>query len=80
MPVQWLTFPLPRTSLGLRIATRPGELLRLGRAKWRAWRGEDKCLRALAEVSDDQLRDLSEAGQALRRQARRQRLVHGARA
>ena len=73
MPVQWLTFPLPRASLGLRIVTRPGELLRFGRAKWRGWRGDDECLRALAEVGDDQLSDLSEAGQWLRREARWQR-------
>jgi hypothetical protein len=73
MSMRRLTLPLPRASLGLCIASRPGELMRRGRAKWRAWRGEDKCLRALVEVGDDQLSDLSEAGQQLRREARRQR-------
>ena len=73
MSMRQLTLPLPRASFGLRMATWPGELLRLGRAKWRAWRGEDKCLRALAEVGDDQLSDLIEAGRELRRQARWQR-------
>ncbi len=69
--------------IGLRLLHWPGELMRLGRAKRRAWRGEDKCLQALAELDDDRLHDLSEAGRELRRQARRQRaplrLARGAR-
>ena len=58
-------------SIGLRIATWPAELLRFGTVLWRGRRQEAECLRALAALDDDQQSDLSEAGQRLRREARR---------
>jgi hypothetical protein len=54
---------------GLVSARRPLGLMRTAWANWRAWR-EDKSLRALAELDDDHLSSLSEAGQRLRREAR----------
>jgi hypothetical protein len=45
-------------------------ILRTGLAKRRAWRDEDQCMRALADLDDDQLVNLSEAGRRLRRVAR----------
>jgi hypothetical protein len=37
---------------------------------WRRWHGRPDALRALAEIPDDELRNLSEAGQRMRREAR----------
>ena len=43
------------------------------------WPGEDRSARALAKLDDDQLSDLSEAGQQLYRKARQERAEWGAR-
>ena len=40
------------------------------------WRGEDKCLRALAGIDADRVSDLSETGRLLRRAARRRFRLH----
>jgi hypothetical protein len=37
---------------------------------WRQWRGGADAKRALADIPDDELRNLSEAGQRMRREAR----------
>jgi hypothetical protein len=37
---------------------------------WRRWHARKDVLRALAEMPDDELRNLSEAGQRMRREAR----------
>jgi hypothetical protein len=42
---------------------------------WREWHGNEKCMRSLAALDDDDLPSLSEAGQALRREARRRLLA-----
>jgi cytochrome c553 len=39
-------------------------------AMWRPPHGDKECMRALADMSDDELRNLSEAGQRMRREAR----------
>ena len=38
---------------------------------WREWHSNEKCMRTLAALRDDDLPNLSETGQALRREARR---------
>jgi len=38
---------------------------------WREWHSSETCLRSLAALGDDDLPNLSETGQALRREARR---------
>ena len=40
-------------------------------AAWRRWHGDGKSLRALAELDDGQLSNLSETGRRLRCEARR---------
>jgi hypothetical protein len=37
---------------------------------WRRWRGRPDALRALADIPDDELKNLSEAGQRMRHEAR----------
>jgi hypothetical protein len=37
---------------------------------WRRWHGGTDAMRALADIPDDELRNLSEAGQRMRREAR----------
>jgi hypothetical protein len=43
---------------------------------WRQWHSNEKCIRALVELDDDDLHHLSEAGRRLRREARRQLRPH----
>lgn len=43
---------------------------------WRQWHSNEKCMRALAALDDDEVHHLSEAGQRLRRDARRQLQFH----
>jgi uncharacterized protein YjiS (DUF1127 family) len=43
---------------------------------WREWHGNERCVRALAALDDDDLPNLSEAGQTLRREARRNMRVN----
>ena len=53
----------------------PGQIARFTRIAaeiWREWHSNEKCMRALAELDDDDLHNLSEAGRRLRREARRQ--------
>ena len=38
---------------------------------WQEWHSNEKCMRSLAALGDDDLPNLSEAGQTLRREARR---------
>jgi hypothetical protein len=56
-----------------RIANWPALLKRAGFPRLRCWWGEDRCMQALANLDDDQLSDLSELGQHLRRKALRGR-------
>jgi hypothetical protein len=37
---------------------------------WRQWHSNERCMRALAALDDDDVHQLSEAGQRLRREAR----------
>ena len=43
---------------------------------WRQWHSNEKSMRALAALDDDDMHHLSEAGQRLRREARRQLHLH----
>jgi uncharacterized protein YjiS (DUF1127 family) len=63
---------LRQAAPGLRTPRRFARFRRVRSAAWRWWRGENG-LRALAELDDDQLSNLSETGQQLRREARRAR-------
>jgi hypothetical protein len=40
---------------------------------WRRWHGRKDVMRALAEIPDDELKSLSEAGQRMRHEARLER-------
>jgi hypothetical protein len=48
-------------------AARPAFLIRYGLRKVQRWYRDDGCLRALADLDDDRLSDLSELGQERRR-------------
>jgi hypothetical protein len=39
---------------------------------WRQWHSNERCMRCLAALDDDDTHHLSETGQKLRREARRQ--------
>jgi hypothetical protein len=56
-----------------RIANWLAILKRAGFLRLRRWWSEDRCMQALANLDDDQLSDLSELGQKLRRKALRRR-------
>jgi hypothetical protein len=68
-----LSLPVPRGAIGSRIVRWLADIPSFRRPKGRAWRGEDKSLRALSELGDDQLVNLSETGQPLWRKVRRER-------
>jgi hypothetical protein len=55
----------------VRITRWPADVLRAAFTTWHSWFGADQSLRALAELDDDQLSNLSESGQQLWRKARR---------
>jgi hypothetical protein len=57
----------------LRWITRPALIMREGLLRLRCWWVQDRCMQALANLDDEQLSDLSEVGQRLRRKALRQR-------
>jgi uncharacterized protein YjiS (DUF1127 family) len=62
--------PSPQTAAGERHAWLSAQLCRFaGRA--RRWMRRDESRRALAEVEDDHLNDLSEIGRQVRREERR---------
>ena len=68
-----LSLPVPRGAVGSHIVRWLADLPSFCRTKGRAWRREDESLRALADLGDDQLVNLSETGQQLWRKVRRER-------